>query len=432
MKKNVLLLWLLTFSMSFWGQQVINKDYVSIRFVPDKVDWTYKMGETPQLQVSVERGQKPISNVELSYSVGKEMMEPMYTKKITLKEGTCVLTLPTLKEPGFLMCKASVKIDGRTYTNWINLGFSPEQIEPVVAEPEDFLSFWNKQMDYSKTIALNPQLTLLPERCTSKVNVYEVRYDNVRVGSSFYGILCIPKQEGKYPAILYVPGAGVRPYSGQIAMAEQGFITLEVGIHGIPVTYPQFLYDNLKNGALLGYQAYHVDNRESYYYKNVYLGCLRGVDVLASLPQFDGENLATYGGSQGGALSVVIASLDKRVKCAVSFYPALSDQLGYLHKRAGGWPHLFKNKSHCTDAKIETVKYYDVVNFARHLQCPVFFSWGYNDQTCPPTSTYAVFNSVRSEKQLFLVQETAHWTFPEQHDKAKMFVIEKLTQRNSK
>lgn len=110
MKKQVLLVWLLTFSMSFWGQQIINKDYVSIRFVPDKVDWTYKMGENPQLQVSVERGQKLISDVELNYSVGKEMMEPMYTKRLTLKEGTCLLTLPTLKETGFLMYKASVKI----------------------------------------------------------------------------------------------------------------------------------------------------------------------------------------------------------------------------------------------------------------------------------------------------------------------------------
>ena len=45
---------------------------------------------------------------------------------------------------------------------------------------------------------------------------------NFRINARLYGILCIPKKEGKYPALLTVPGAGVRAYSGNIAMAEKG------------------------------------------------------------------------------------------------------------------------------------------------------------------------------------------------------------------
>lgn len=36
-------------------------------------------------------------------------------------------------------------------------------------------------------------------------------------------------------------------------MASKGVITLEIGIHGIPVTMSQMIYDVLSKGALNGY-----------------------------------------------------------------------------------------------------------------------------------------------------------------------------------
>jgi cephalosporin-C deacetylase-like acetyl esterase len=46
-----------------------------------------------------------------------------------------------------------------------------------------------------------------------------------------------------------------------------------------------------------------MDNKDRYYYKRAYLGCVRANEFYNSLPQFDGQNLAVTGGSQGGALS---------------------------------------------------------------------------------------------------------------------------------
>ena len=47
-----------------------------------------------------------------------------------------------------------------------------------------------------------------------------------------------------------MPGAGVRPYAGDTYTAPGKVITLEVGIHGIPVTMQQSVYDALAGGAL--------------------------------------------------------------------------------------------------------------------------------------------------------------------------------------
>ena len=105
--------------------------------------------------------------------------------------------------------------------------------------------------------------------------------------------------------MLEVPGAGIRPYGGDIATAEVGIITFEIGINGIPVTMDKSIYANLAAGPLRDYWYTNLDDRDRYYYKRVYLGCLKANDFIFSLPQFDGETLAVSGGSQGGALSYV-------------------------------------------------------------------------------------------------------------------------------
>ena len=216
-----------------------------------------------------------------------------------------------------------------------------------------------------------------------------------------------------------MPGAGVHKIAPLIELAEKGAITLAIGIHGIPLTLDSDVYAALGSGALSGYWAYNLDSRDRYYYRRVYLGCVRANDYLTSLPEWNGRDLAVTGGSQGGALSIVTAGLDPRVTALAASYPALSDMAGYSSNRAGGWPHVFRAEgkdSHRTPEKLSTASYYDVVSFARRLKAPGLYSWGYNDQTCPPTSMYAAYNVIRAPKQLVLALETGHGRVPEQTD----------------
>jgi cephalosporin-C deacetylase-like acetyl esterase len=274
-------------------------------------------------------------------------------------------------------------------------------------------------------------MRLLPERCTGLVNVYEVNLGNIN-NSRFYGIVCIPKKEGKYPAVFIPPGAGVRPYYGEIALAERGIITFQVGIHGIPVTMDETVYANLREGALKGYQLFNLDDKNNYYYKRVYLGCVRSIDFLVSLPQYDGENLGVTGGSQGGALTIVTAALDSRVKVLAAHYPALADLTGFLYNRAGGWPLIFYykygNNINVKD-KTETIGYYDVVNFAKSLTVEGLYTWGFNDEIVPPTSMYAAYNSITAPKNLILNLEAGHFDFPETNSKMADWLVGKLKRK---
>ncbi|QMW05471.1 acetylxylan esterase [Spirosoma foliorum] len=401
---------------------------VKVIVTPDHADWLYKTGEPVKFNVSVYKSNVLLKGAKLRYEIGPEKMEPTKKETVTLKDGTLALEGGTMKKGGFLRCIATVELDGKEYRGLTTAGFEPLTIKPTVANPADFKAFWDQAKADLAKIPMDVRMTLLPERCTELTNVYQLNLQNIN-NSRFYGILCVPKKEGKYPAILRVPGAGVRPYNGMIAEAEKGFITLEVGIHGVPVTMDPIVYDNLSRGALNGYPFANLDDRDRYYYKRVYLGCVRAVDFLVSMPQYDGQNLAVTGGSQGGALSIVTAGLDSRIKWLGAYYPALADVTGYLSGRAGGWPHMFTGDNLAYNNKpdrIKTTGYYDVVNFARLVNVPGYYSWGFNDETCPPTSMYAAYNVIPGPKMLDVVLDTGHWTYPEQTEKMTTWLLGQL------
>jgi cephalosporin-C deacetylase-like acetyl esterase len=430
MKKRILLYLLL---LQFVHPAVLAQpagQLVEVIVAPDHDDWTYKPGETVKFNVMVIRAGNPIEDVVVSYKVGPERMDPVTVDDhVVLKKGTLTINGGTMKTPGFLRCAVVAKVDGKEYRGLATAGFDPLSIKPTVENPDDFVQFWEKAKAENALIPIDARMTLIPDRCTEKVNVYHVNLQNYRPGARFYGILCVPKAEGKYPALLRVPGAGVRPYNGDVAMAEKGVITFEVGIHGIPVNQEWPLYQSLGAGALYRYFTFDLDDKDRYYYRRVYLGCVRSIDFIFTLPQFDGVNLAVTGGSQGGALSIVTAALDSRVKYLAAYYPALSDVTGYLKGRAGGWPHIFDKNNvaiNNTKQKLETVGYYDVVNFARQVKVPGLYSWGFNDEVCPPTSMYAAYNVITAPKELYLALETGHWTYPEQQERFEAWLLEKL------
>ena len=229
-------------------------------------------------------------------------------------------------------------------------------------------------------------------------------------------VVRVPKAEGTYPALLRVPGAGVRPYSGDTYTAPGKLIVLEVGIHGIPVTMQQSVYDNLANGSLNNYWTFRRDDRDAFYYNRVIVGALRAVDFICSLPQYNGKALGVTGSSQGGALSVITAALDSRVTCLAAVHPALCDHEAWFEKRACGWPHYYFYYGAPTDKERQTARYYDTANFARQLKVPGWFSWGYNDEVCPPTSMYAAYNAITAPKELHPYLETGHYWYQEQWD----------------
>lgn len=399
---------------------------IVVSVTPDHQDWNYKVGEKASFVVNVRKSGTLLNQVKIDYEAGP-VMYPNTKKTLILKDGTMKWS-GEMKTPGFYRLKVVAHVDGKDYEGLCTAAFSPEKIKPFAQEPKDFDDFWKKALDEARQIDLNPTKVLLPERCTKDVNVYEISYHNNRCGSKMYGVLSVPVKPGKYPALLRVPGAGVRPYSGDTYTATGKCIVLEIGIHGVPVTMEQKVYDDLANAALNGYWDTNLENPDRNAYKRVVTGAVKGVDMIASLDEWDGKTLGVTGSSQGGFLSLAVAALDKRVTFLAAVHDAMCDYEAELHGVAGGWPHYFYHAkmNAITKARLEGARYYDGVNFARRITVPGWYSFGYNDEVVPPTSSYGLYNSVKAPKTLSLYQMTGHFWYQEQWDEWQEFLTNHL------
>ena len=408
-------------------QAQIRGNNIVVTVEPDHQDWKYNVGETAKFVVEVRRSGTLIEGVSIDYSAGPEMYQNE-KKSLTLKDGSLKLQ-GKMSSPGFYRVDVTAHVDGKDYKGACAAAFSPEQLQPSTIMPGDFEAFWQQAIADARKTDLDPTKRLLPERCTKDVNVYEVSFNNARWGSRTYGILCIPVKEGKYPALLRVPGAGVRPYGGDIYTASRGAVTLEIGIHGVPVTMEQKVYTNLNEGALNGYWEFGMDNRDKSYYKHVIVGCIRALDYIEQYTPWNGKECGVTGSSQGGFLSLVTAGLDKRITCYAPVHAALCDHTASLKGVACGWPHYFYwNKGKGMEKQIECSRYYDGVNFARLIngQQKGWFSFGYCDDVVPPTTAWATYNIVKGPKEISPYQMTWHFWYQEQWDEWEQWLLTQL------
>ena len=397
-----------------------SKQFITVYAEPDHSDWIYSCGEKAVFTLYAIKENVRMPLTEISYSYGPEKLKAEKTGTVTTgKDGFARITVPGRKVPGFTTVNVSVTFNGKRYSSQTNIGFDPYKIEPTTSLPEDFQSFWDNAKEKAAKVPMLTRIRHSEEESNDRVDVYYVRIQSYKAGNYVYGVLTVPKTEGRKPAILRLPGAAVRKFSGADPLAYEGFVVLNIGVHGIPVDQDSEIYKQLENGAMSGYVLKGLENRDSYYYKRTYLGCVRAVDYLCSREDVDPSRIACYGGSQGGMLSIVTAALDKRISALFAYFPAFCDVTGYYYGRSGGWPHLFLDKSDpLIEQKVAVSKYYDVVNFARFLSQPGFYAWGFNDIVCCPSSTFSAYNVITAPKTLCLARDTGHWLYPWQSEEA--------------
>lgn len=426
--KTIFLLLAFILAMNMSGVQNIKaenypykSDYLWLT-VPDHADWLYQTGENAKVEVSFCKYGIPRDG-ELKYSIGNDMLQPDKYGSVKLKNGRAVINMGTKKTPGFRDMKLSVSLDGKTYEHHIKVGFSVDKIKPYTQEPQDFRSFWQKNVEELKQVPMSYTKELYKDYCTDKIDCYLVKLQIDKMGHSMYGFLFYPKnaQPGKHPVVLCPPGAGIKTIKDPMRnkyYAENGFVRFEVEIHGLDPRISSETFGEISrafNDRNGGYLANGLENKDIYYMKHVYVGLVRCIDFLTSLPEWDGKNVAVQGGSQGGALAIIAAGLDSRVTQCVANHPALSDMAGYAAKGGtGGYPHFCRQPQILSNKDcLNTLAYFDVVNFARYVKAPTYLTWGYNDVTCPPTTSYAVWNTLKCTKESLLTPINEHWTTTE-------------------
>ena len=274
----------------------------------------------------------------------------------------------------------------------------------------DFQKFWDGSLDRLEKVGPQYRLIHQPKLSEGELDVYEVRmrsYGNVRVGGWYE----VPKSKGPHPAIIRVPGYGanmkpVNLFNDVIVLSfnPRGHGNSQEDVKGKPGNY-----------WIRG-----LDDKEGYYYQGAYLDCVRAVDFLCSRKEVDTARIGVKGGSQGGGLSFSTAALDKRISLCVPHIPFLTNW--DLYFKTSHWPEMDRwieeKDSRTWRSTLKTLSYFDTMNMASWIECPVFMGVGLQDAICPPGTIFAVYNRLKGKKEFLVYPSAKHYVNKEFHSLA--------------
>ena len=301
----------------------------------------------------------------------------------------------------------------------LNVGYEPEKIASPIDAAADFKTFWDNNLKELAKVKPNYKLTPIPEASKLDYNMYLVEMNSFG-NELIRGYYAQPKKEGKHPVIVEYMGYGSQPHLPN--QTWDGFAYFVLSIRGQALNLPENKYGT--------WITYGLDNKDNYYYRGAFLDVVRALDFVSSRPEIDADKIAVRGGSQGGALSFVAASLDKRVKAAAPNIPFLSDYRDYF--AITHWPRSDFEEYMRThpEAQWENIysllTYFDIKNLAQWIECPLIMGIGVQDEVCPPHINFAAYNQVRSEKCWMAFPQFGHSVGKEFYDAQMAFFKEKL------
>ncbi len=275
-----------------------------------------------------------------------------------------------------------------------------------VTKPADFDQFWRDTLAVTAVLPLDPEVRPVHERSTEEVEVFEVRYtswERIRIACWY----CRPRgARDLLPAIIHLPGYVSEPILPK-STARRGYAALSVAPRGKLRSNRHF------NPGYPGLLTHNIVDRNTYSYRGFYLDALRAVDFLLSRPEVDPGRIGAAGGSQGGGLTVVVAAMRPEIKAASAGAPYLCGMMdailltnSYPYQEINDYLRMYPER---VDQVRQTLAYFDIINFADRLTCPILVNIGLDDDVCPPETGYALFKAIGSkDKKLYEYADCMH------------------------
>jgi cephalosporin-C deacetylase len=201
------------------------------------------------------------------------------------------------------------------------------------------------------------------------------------------------------PAIMLLPGYQMDPPIPK-DWARKGYAALSVAPRGKLRSMSRF------NPGYPNLLTHNIVDRHTYAYRGFYVDTWRGIDVLLSRPEVDEARIGVTGSSQGGGLTITTAAMRPEVRAASAgapylcgFMDAIALTHTYPYEEINDYLRRYPERRGEVE---ETVAYFDGINFADRIACPIIVNIGLQDNVVPPETGHALFERIGSrDKQLY-------------------------------
>ena len=280
-----------------------------------------------------------------------------------------------------------------------------EDFETQVTCPDDFDDFWSGTLELLSRTNLKPVITAEPLRSNDDVHVFTVVYLSLGgLEVSAWSSLPTPG-DGPFPALINFPGYTSEPPVRR-DWGKKGVAVLSVAVRGKLKSSAEF------NPGYPGLLTTGLESKETYGYRGVIADCVRGVDFLRSRPEIDPERIFACGSSQGGGLTLITSALRPEIKAGVAEYPvlccypeAMAMFRSYPYDELACYARAYPEEE---ERMLDTLRYFDAVNFAPRIKSPMVVGIALDDEVCPPETSYAAYRALTGHKELWLFPNSGH------------------------
>lgn len=424
-KFNFLVLLFVYSSVIFSQVDDVNKDSVNKLSVNLKIndsDGVIYNSKTIQTYVEIKNFEKDKMPQQVEWSILTDNWKPLLHVELPLKniegnEYVSYCPLYKFENPGFYHIVSNTTFsDGSNYKITKNIGVNPEEIVGTTNAQSDFSQFWKTAIDNLEKIPLKIKKIPQPDSSNRKTNLYKIELQSTD-GITVRGWLEVPKKKGIYPALLRVPG-----YMGNMLPIDR-YDDLVV------FSFNPRNHGESDNTGVVDYKmwTWGLEDKDTYFYKGLYLDCIRAVDFLMTLEEVDKFRIAIWGASQGGGLSFATAALDKRISLCIADIPFMSNWPGYFE--VTHWDEIdkwfSKHPDQNWDSMLKTLSYFDTKNMANRITCPVIMGIGLQDDVCPPATSFTTYNLIKSNKQYTIYKNSGHG-LPQENDVNRFLRLREL------
>ncbi|SHO54014.1 alpha/beta fold hydrolase [Anaerocolumna xylanovorans] len=295
--------------------------------------------------------------------------------------------------------------------------------------PKDFTQYWERAIAEMKSVDPNVEL-LISNFQVPYAECFDMYFTGVR-GARIHVKHLRPKNaSGKHPAVLIFHGysSNAGDWSDKLAYAALGYSVFAMDCRGQGGQSEDA--GGVKGNTLDGHIIRGLDDEaDNLLFRHIFLDTAELADIALNMPDIDTDNVYAMGGSQGGALTLACASLEPRISKLAPTYPFLSDYKrvwdmdlakdAYAELRQ--YFRLF-DPTHQREEEIFTkLGYIDIQNLAERIRGKVLFATGLMDTICPPSTQFAVYNKINSEKEHIVYPDYGHEFLPELSDKVMQF-----------
>lgn len=283
-------------------------------------------------------------------------------------------------------------------------GGAAAQYRSTQCDPPDFDSFWDATIAEARQVDPGLTLELVPTALVT-LDIFDVSFRGYG-GDRIRAWLRIPRQRsGRLPAVIQFFGYGNgRGHAlRDLRWASAGYAHLVVDARG--QAHGDTDDPNASGAPGSGeFLTRGIRSPEEYYYRRVFTDAVRAVDAVRSTDLIDPDRVAVLGASQGGGIALAMTGLVPDLACAVIQAPFLCE-LNRAAELTTAYPYSalaqhFAARPDDIDGALNTLAYFDGVNFARRAHAPATFSIGLVDEVTPPETGYAAFHAYAGPKEL--------------------------------